>query len=61
MGNNTEYKSNTLNDIIKSEYQMVIDGEKLYKEYYKNALDFYQLLQDFITEVPADKIIFPYF
>lgn len=58
MGNNTEYKSDTLNDIINSEHQMVIDGEKLYGSFYKNALDFYQLLQDFITQVSAEKLIF---
>ena len=57
MANDAEYKSDTLNDIINSEQQMVIDGEKLYGEFYKNALDFYQLLNDFITQTSADQLI----
>ncbi len=53
-----KYKSDNLDDIINSEHQMVLDGQKSYGEYYKNALDFYQLLQDFITVIPVDKLIF---
>lgn len=58
MANDAEYKSDTLSDIINSEQQMVIDGEKLYGEFYKNSLDFFQLLNDYITQVSADKLIF---
>ncbi len=53
-----KYKSDNLDAIINSEHQMVLDGQKSYGEYCKNALDFYKLLQDFIIEIPVDKLVF---
>jgi hypothetical protein len=54
----TDYKSATLEDIIKSEYSMVKDGASLYGDYYKNALALFNLLQNFLLNCSAEKIIF---
>ncbi len=58
MENNSDYKSDNLDDIIRSEHQMVIDGEKLYGEFFKNALDFNDLLQSCLVSCPGDHFIF---
>ncbi len=58
MENTTDYKADTLDDIIRSEHQMVVDGGKLYGEFFQNALDFQNLFHNFLISCPADHFVF---
>lgn len=56
-----EYKQDSFDDIIKSEYDMVLDGQKRYGKYYIHAINFYNFLQQFIISVDASRFIFTAF
>lgn len=46
-----EFKQSTIQDIIESEKEMVLRGEEMYGEYFKNAADFNSLLNNFIKSI----------
>ncbi len=48
----------TFKDIIKEENELILNAEKKYDTYFKNAANFNCLLQDFIKSVDPDRWIF---
>lgn len=56
-----EFKQSTIEQIIESEREMVLQGRELYGDYFVNALEFGQLLQEFIKSIDPDRFIFAMF
>lgn len=56
-----KYKQETLTEILDSDRQMVIDGNLRYGHHYNNAVEFYNLLQNFIVSISADRFVFSAF
>lgn len=56
-----EFKQSTIEDIIESEKQMVLSGTERYGDYFVNASEFNNLLQQFIKSVDPDRFIFAMF
>ena len=56
-----EIKQNTIGDIIESESQMILHGAERFGEYFINASEFNDLLQQFIKSVDLDRFIFAMF
>jgi len=56
-----EIKQNTIGDIIESESQMILHGAERFGDYFINASEFNNLLQQFIKSVDPDRFIFAMF
>jgi len=56
-----EFKQNTIGDIIESESQMILHGAERSGDYFINASEFNNLLQQFIKSVDPDRFIFAMF
>ena len=56
-----EFKQDTIGDIIESESQMVLCGAERFGNYFINASEFNNLLQNFIKSVDPDRYIFAMF
>jgi len=56
-----EFKQDTIGDIIESESQMILHGAERFGNYFINASEFNNLLQQFIKSVDLDRFIFVMF
>lgn len=56
-----EFKQDTIGDIIESESQMILHGAERFGDYFINASEFNNLLQQFIKSVDPDRFIFAMF
>lgn len=56
-----EFKQDTFGDIIESEKQMVLSGTERYGDYFINASEFNNLLQQFVKSIDPDRFIFAMF
>jgi hypothetical protein len=56
-----EFKQDTIGDIIESERQMILHGAERFGDYFINASEFNNLLQQFIKSVDPDRFIFAMF
>ena len=56
-----EIKQDTIGDIIESESQMILHGAERFGDYFINASEFNNLLQQFIKSVDPDRFIFAMF
>lgn len=56
-----ELKQDTFADIIESENQMILHGAERFGDYFINASEFNNLLQQFIKSVDPDRFIFAMF
>ncbi len=56
-----EFKQDTIGDIIESESQMFLHGAERFGDYFINASEFNNLLQQFIKSVDPDRFIFAMF
>lgn len=56
-----EFKQSTIGDIIESESRMVLHGAERFGDYFINASEFNNLLQQFIKSVDPDRFIFAMF
>lgn len=56
-----EFKQDTIEDIIESEKQMILLGQERYGDYYINACEFNNLLQEFIKSIDPERFIFAMF
>lgn len=56
-----EFKQGTIGDILNSEHEMVLHGAENYGDYFNNALDFNDLLQNCIKSIDPDRYIFAAF
>lgn len=54
-------KQHTIGDIIESERQMILHGAERFGDYFINASEFNNLLQQFIKSVDPDRFIFVMF
>jgi len=54
-------KQDTIGDIIESESQMILHGAERFGDYFINASEFNNLLQQFIKSVDPDRFIFAMF
>ncbi len=56
-----EFKQETVEDILESEKQMILFGEERYGSYFKNAVEFNNLLGEFIKSIDPECFIFAMF
>ena len=56
-----EFKQDTIGDIIESEKQMFLHGAERFGDYFINATEFNNLLQQFIKFIDSDRFIFAMF
>jgi hypothetical protein len=56
-----EFKQVTIGDIIESESQMILHGAERFGDYFINASEFNNLLQQFIKSIDPDRFIFAIF
>lgn len=56
-----EFKQETVEDILESEKQMILCGEERYGAYFKNAVEFNNLLGEFIKSIDPECFIFAMF
>lgn len=56
-----ELNQSTFDEIISSENEMILSGEKRYGAYYINALNFVIFLGDFLKSVDHDRFVFAMF
>ena len=56
-----EFKQDTIGNIIESESQMILHGAERFGDYFINASEFNNLLQQFIKSVDPDRFIFAMF
>lgn len=56
-----EFKQDTIGDIIESESQMILHGTERFGDYFINASEFNNLLQQFVKSIDPDRFIFAMF
>ncbi len=56
-----ELKQDTMQDIIDNEHEMVMKGDERYGDFYINATEFNDLLQNFLESVDMSRYIFTAF
>lgn len=56
-----EFKQVTIGDIIESERKMILQGAERFGDYFINASEFNNLLQQFIKSIDPDRFIFAMF